>query len=172
MFDIDIISIAMAAAAMVAFAIPFYVNQRKVKKEKSDRTNKITALSKSHGLNIDIQDLWRNQYFVGLDAHQNKLIYIGDLDEMDPKIIYLDEVKIVKVVESSRMVGPKGNSRKVVDGLQLQLINNHGKSIGDLVFFDGDKFSDLVGEPILVKKWEATINAAIKNQMKKDSIVL
>ena len=100
------------------------------------------------------------------------MVYIQDLADIKAVVLDVREIKQVKINEESRVVGAKGNSRKIIDGLHLQLTNHQGKVIGLLEFYDGEKFSDLVGEPILIKKWEATIIAEAKSTEKKESLVL
>ncbi|MCH7413819.1 hypothetical protein MM213_10010 [Belliella sp. R4-6] len=172
MFDIDIITISIAIVSMVAFAIPFYLNNVKVKKEKLNNDKLLQTFLNSHNLNLNIQDNWRKQYFIGIDTSQNKLVYVDDLADIKPIILDIRDVKQVKINEVSRVVGAKSNSRKIIDSLHLQLTNHQGKVIGLLEFYDGEKFSDLVGEPILIKKWEATISAEAKSTGKKESLVL
>ncbi|MCH7396825.1 hypothetical protein MM236_02455 [Belliella sp. DSM 107340] len=172
MFEIDIITISIAIVSMVAFAVPFYINNLKVKKEKLNKENLLQNFLKSHNLNLNIQDNWRKQYFIGMDTYQNKLVYIQNLADIKAVILDVREIKQVKINEESRVVGAKGNSRKIIDGLHLQFTNHQGKVIGLLEFYDGEKFSDLVGEPILIKKWEATILAEAKSTGKKESLVL
>ncbi|GAB2635147.1 hypothetical protein [Belliella aquatica] len=172
MFEIDIITLIMAVAGMVAFAIPFYLNSQKVKKEKAQKSNKLTEFLKNHDLSLSEQEEWRNRYFIGIDTQKNKLIYISNLNEINPILIDLYKVNHVKIHEVSRVIGTKGNSRKIIDALSLQLINYDGKIIGDLEFYDGEIFSDLVGEPIIIKKWEATLQSLVKNQQKNNRIAI
>lgn len=172
MFDIDIITLIMAVAGMIAFAIPFYLNNQKVKKEKTRKMKGLSEIIKSNGLSLNLEDQWRNQYFIGFDSNKNKLLYIANLDKLEPVVIDLDHVKQIKIDEVSRVIGSKGNSRKVIDELRLHLISHTGKVIGDLEFYDAEKFSDLAGESVLIKKWEGSLQVFLKNQVKKESIAI
>lgn len=172
MFEIDIITLIMAVAGMIAFATPFYLNNQKVKNEKIQKSIKLADALKNNGLNLTEQEEWRNRYFIGIDSEKNKLIYISNLNEINPILIDLHKVNHVKIHEVSRLIGTKGNNRKIIDALSLQLINYDGKVIGDLEFYDGEIFSDLVGEPIVIKKWEATLQSIVKNQNKHNRIAV
>ncbi|MCH7410578.1 hypothetical protein MM239_14315 [Belliella sp. DSM 111904] len=172
MIDIDIISTSIAIGAMVAFAIPFYVNHLKVKKAKLNKESLLKGFIKSHGLTINMQDQWRSQYFIGLDTQQRTLVYIDDLEEIKPILIDFNEVKQVRINEISRSLKSKGPDRKIIDGLYLELLNPQGKVIESLEFFHGDKFSDLVGEPVLIKKWEAILKSTLKNTTENKSLVI
>ena len=94
------------------------------------------------------------------------------MDKLEPVVIDLDHVKQIKIDEVSRVIGSKGNSRKVIDELRLHLISHTGKVIGDLEFYDAEKFSDLAGESVLIKKWEGSLQVFLKNQVKKESIAI
>lgn len=172
MFEIDVVTLIMAAAGMVAFAIPFYLNSQKVKREKIQKADRLSEFLKKHELNLTEYDEWRNRYYIGLDPQKCKLIYISNLNEINPVIIDLNKVSHVKINEVSRVIGTKINSRKIIDFLSLQFINYDGKIIGDLEFYDGEIFSDLVGEPIVIKKWEANLQSFVKNQHRNNRIAI
>lgn len=163
MFEIDIITLSFALISLVAFVIPFYLNSKKSKKEKKQKESILEDYLKSQNLNLDQKELWRDQYFLGLDSNQRKLVYIQNLKEFQPELINLDEINHVSQHEVSRMIGSEKNPRKVLDELHLYLIGKSGKVKASLEIYNGEIFSDLSGEPVLIQKWEALIKEKIRN---------
>lgn len=163
MFEIDIITLSFALISMVAFVIPFYLNSKKSKKEKHRKESILENYLKSQNLNLDQKEFWRDQYFIGLDSNQRKLVYIQNMKDFQPELINLDEINHVSQHEVSRMIGSEKNPRKVLDELNLYLIGKNGKVKASLEIYNGEIFSDLSGEPVLIQKWEALIKEKIRN---------
>ncbi|MCH7401107.1 hypothetical protein ACFOUP_01615 [Belliella kenyensis] len=172
MFDIDILTICIAIVLLVTFAVPFYINHLKVKKEKQKSENQLDKLIKAAGLRINTSQQWRRRYFIGLDDTHGKLVYIRDLQNPEPLILDLHGIKKVKAIEISSSRGTGKNSRKIIDELYIELFSHRGEQVATLEFYHGDIFSDLVGEPVILREWEHYISASLKiNQEKKEIIV-
>lgn len=148
---------------IAAFALPFYLNARKVKLREREAIRILTDYISTHGLNLREKDQWRDKYFIGLDKEKAQLVYSADTSQDNYKSIFLDQIKRVSIVEVSHQVTNGKESHKELDRLDLILINQNDKPIHALEFYDGDQYSDLVGEAVLIKKWEALLKDSIKN---------
>lgn len=166
MFDIDLISFSIAGLLVAAFALPFYLHIRKVKLKEHIAQKFLTDYTLSNGLTIHEKDHWRNKYFIGIDKEKGQLLYSTDTSQANYKRIPLDKIRRVSTVESSHQVVNGKESHKELDRLELVLIDQNDKPIHVLEFYDGDQYSDLVGEAVLIKKWETLLKEAIKNVAK------
>lgn len=167
MFDIDIITLAISAVAMIAFALPFYFASRKINKKKVLALKQIEDFIQSQNLTIQIRDIWRNQYFIGLDTVKGVLVYCEHLDNSSPVLIDLKKINQVAIEEAAHVVGNMTNSHKVLDKLTLSMTDEHNRKIQGLEFYDGDKYSDLNGEAVLIKKWELLIREQVTSHKSK-----
>lgn len=167
MFDIDLISFSIAVILIAAFALPFYLNARKVKLRELKALKILTDFTSSHGLHLQDKDQWRDKYFIGLDKEKAQLVYSADTSQDYYKCIHLDQIKRVSIAEVSHQVTNGKDSHKELDRLELILINQNDKPIHLLEFYDGDQYSDLVGEAVLIKKWETLLKDSIINADKQ-----
>ena len=166
MIDIDLISFSIAGLLIAAFALPFYLHTRKIKVKERKARKILTDFTTSHGLTLQDQDQWRNRYFIGIDKENAEVVYCADISEAHFKRIRLDQVKRVSIAEVSHQVVNGKESRKELDRLELIFINQNDKPIHVLEFYDGDQYSDLVGEAVLIRKWELLLKDSIKNLSK------
>jgi hypothetical protein len=166
MFNIDLIPFSIAIISIAAFALPFYLNGRKVKLRERQAQKLLADFTLYHGLNLKDKDQWRDKYFIGLDKEKAQVVYNGDISQNNYKCIRLDQIKRVSITEVSHQVTNGKKSHKELDRLDLILINQNEKPIHVLEFYDGDQYSDLVGEAVLIKKWEALLKDSIKNMPK------
>ncbi|MFC4872814.1 hypothetical protein [Negadavirga shengliensis] len=171
MFDIDIISLSIAVILIAAFILPLYLHISKAKKRETRATKLLEDFAKSQGLEIQVKDLWRSRYFVGLDRNKAKLLYSDDIALSSPVLIDLYTISRVKIGEVSHKVVNQVESRKVIDRLDLILLDKNGDTANVLEFYDGNRFSDLNGETILIKKWETYLED-ITRKILKDQLVL
>lgn len=170
MFDIDLISFSIAVILIAAFALPFYLNARKVKLRERKALKILADITSTHGLNLQEKDQWRDKYFIGLDKEKAQLVYSADISQDYYKCIHLDQIKRVSIAEVSHQVTNWKDSHKELDRLELILINQNDKPIHLLEFYDGDQYSDLVGEAVLIKKWETLLKDSIKNVPSKQLV--
>ncbi len=166
MFDIDLISLAIVAIFMGAFALPFYLHARKVKLRERKAHKILADFTASNGLNLQEKDHWRDKYFIGLDKEKAQVVYSSDTSQNCYKCIRLDQIKRVSISEASHQVTNGKESHKELDRLDLILINQNDQPIHVLEFYDGDQYSDLVGEAVLIKKWETLVKDALKTAPK------
>ncbi|GAB3647103.1 hypothetical protein GCM10028791_08480 [Echinicola sediminis] len=119
-------------------------------------------VASARGLNLNKIEFWRNQYFLGLDQENHHLVYSGDISSGSPLLIDLREVRNVQLHEESRTLHHHGEKNKVIDRLELILNGEIPGKRWVLEVFDGERFSDLAGEPVLIKVWKEHIENAIK----------
>ncbi|MEX2566337.1 MAG: hypothetical protein WD431_10370, partial [Cyclobacteriaceae bacterium] len=75
MFDLDIITLSIAMVSIAAFILPFYLSHRKAKNRVAVAKKQLADFARNQGIQIQVDDLWRNQYYIGLDREKGKLIY-------------------------------------------------------------------------------------------------
>jgi hypothetical protein len=172
MFDIEIISMLIAIVAILAFIAPFYIQYLRVKKMKLRKASELNRFLEENKLQINDFDFWRNFYYVGIDSSQMKLVYANGADQFSNELVDLKDINYAKIRESFRILGEKESKRKVIDLLILELIDASGNVRYMLEFYDGEKYSDLLGETVLVKKWHDQVNAVIKKYRGRSSTPL
>ncbi|MCH7411695.1 hypothetical protein MM239_20075 [Belliella sp. DSM 111904] len=160
MFDFDILTLSIAILAIIGFAIPFIYQYNKSKRKKSSAMDEINDFVKSHGLNLSSMDFWRGKYFIGLDTATKKLVYANWNSGFQAKLIDLEKYVQTNIHEDVRLVGSGSDKRKVVDSITLGITIPKSKLQYQLEFYDAELFSDLVGEGVLVRKWDKLIKAS------------
>lgn len=167
MFDLDIVTSSIAVVSIIAFCIPFYIHSRNIKNRLAVANRHLEDFANNEQISLEKREIWRNQYFIGFDSQKGKLIYSMDISTASPQFIDLEMVNGVKIEEASHKVQSQVSSRKVIDKLDLVLIGEGGKHLYELEFYDGDKFSDLLGETVLIKKWETALKGYLQNKPAK-----
>lgn len=171
MFDLDIITLSMAMVAIIAFIMPFYINHKKVKARVALSEKLLADFANNQQLHIQVKDLWRNNYFIGMDPQKGKLIYSEDIHSCSTLLIDLHLICKVRIKEESHKVVSPTSTRKVIDKLELLFYSESAELVHNIEFYDGEKFSDLLGETILIKKWETEIIACMQNLTKKELVL-
>ena len=161
MFDIDYLTLSIAAVCIAAFAAPFYWNHRKSAQKLKQAMFHIHEVSKNLKLNLQEKDSWNNQYFIGLDPEQKVLLYAAEIHQTPPLTLDLTTVQRIKLEEKFHEFGQGRDKRKVIDRLDLVLIIA-GQSSLQLEFYDAEKFSAMDGEPLLIKKWEKLLQSLLQ----------
>lgn len=157
MFDFDSITLLISMVCLVAFAIPFIIYSKKAKSQNSQKKAKLDEFLQANQFNLTVQETWRDRYFLGIDPVKRALVFVENLDAFEPQVFNLDDVHQVVKHEVSRMIGTGKNQRKIVDELHLQLIGKSGRLKTSIEVYNGEVFSDLLGEPVLIQKLEALL---------------
>jgi iron only hydrogenase large subunit-like protein len=159
MFDIDPVTLIMSCVLFCAFAAPFiyYANQNG-KKELALKA-KLTKTALAGEATPDQVEVWRNQFGLGLDSKKNILVYLHESEVNISYIVDLEDVKQAVVRKRTREVNGTSGKTTVVDyvGLELHYKAENKKSIL-LEIYDGEEFTDLLGETVLAEKWAGLIN--------------
>jgi hypothetical protein len=153
---IDYITLTIILVILVAFCMPFVYSHQKKKKEEKKLIDSFLSKAQDHQLKISKHELWRRNYIIGIDSDKGKVFYIKFLPEMKEKIIDLHEIKKVRVADIQREVGT--DKEKVIEKLWLSFSYIDLKvPETDLEFYDADESMGLMGEPLLIKRWEKII---------------
>ncbi|WP_114749754.1 hypothetical protein [Pleomorphovibrio marinus] len=172
MFEIDIPSLLIAVVAISAFIAPLYIQYLRVKKTRLRKESELNRFLEENSLRINNFDFWRSFYYVGIDSSQMKLVYAKGSEQFSTDIIDLKDISYAKIRESSRTLGEKESKRKVIDHLTLELVDASGNVSHMLEFYDGEKYSDLLGETVLIKKWQDQVNVVLKKSRGSNSTPL
>lgn len=169
MFEFDLVTLLITAITIIAFAIPFIRYSRKHKNQASEKLTKLKNFLQSNQLDLKVNETWRDRYFLGIDSARKKLIYVQNLVDFEPQIINLEEVLHVSKHEVFRLVGTEKNQRKVLDELHLHLIGKNNKIKASLEVYNGEVFSDVSGEPVLIQKLESLLKEHLQTT---DKVIL
>src|SRR5690606_41078692 len=114
-------------------------------------------------------ELWRRNYIIGIDSVKAKLLYIKFLPEMKENMIDLHKVKKVKVTEEQREIGV--DKEKVVEKLRLSFSYLDPKiPETHLEFYDAEESLGLMGEPLVIRRWEKSIQGSLDGLPKAISV--
>lgn len=155
---IDITTLAIVVAIMVAFCIPFVHSYQKKKKHEKNLTKQFDEKASELGLNISNYDIWRRSYAIGLDSSQKKLLYIQFQPNFQYKLVDLNHVRRISISKEERQVGSDKDLQKVVDKLWLSLFLSNSPDVR-LEFYDSDQSMGLMGEPVLIQKWHDLVKS-------------
>lgn len=159
----DSITLIIAFLLTGAFALPLILNAQKNKKIQKTALNNYKTFSQSQGLTIGEQEFWRNAYYLGLDAHKQILIYSADLAKETPECIDLSGLKALHKQEVSRMSGQGKGKEKIIDRISLELEYWNKPIRKTLEIYDGERFSALVGEPVVLARWLEILSPLISS---------
>lgn len=158
---IDFITIALVILLTFALAIPLIINGNKNKRLQRSAKKRFTEFAQRQGFSLSVLEFWRNHYFIGLDEQNLQLFYADGLQVESPQIIDLKHVHHVTIRENCRLLKRQGGSTKIIDRLALELDQSGNHSKKTLEIFDGERFSNIVNEPVLAKVWKERIQASI-----------
>ncbi|UJP64240.1 hypothetical protein [Mongoliitalea daihaiensis] len=170
MFDFDSITFLIAVVSLIAFAIPFMIYSNEARKQSVQNAAKLESFLQSQHLQVAAKEIWRDRYFLGLDLNQEKLAYTKDIKNFEPTVIHLSEISHVSRQEVSRVIGTGKSQRKVIDALYLNLFTSSGILLVSIEIYDGEVFSDLSGEPVLLTKWEKLLKDQLAVTNKKENL--
>jgi len=157
---IDYTTLTIVLVIMISFCMPFIYSHQKKKKQEKQMLDSFLAKAQSHQLNIVTHELWRRNYVIGLDSLNAKLLYIKFHPEMKEKMIDLHKVKKVKVTEEQREIGV--DKEKVVEKLWLSFSYMDPKLQEiHLEFYNAEETLGLMGEPLVIKRWEKSIQETL-----------
>ncbi|AGA79633.1 hypothetical protein [Echinicola vietnamensis] len=160
---LDTVSLVFVVVMIIAFAIPFVIHHKKNTRRQAQAKARMSAYARMHNLSFHFMEIWRNQYFLGMDEEKCKLVYIEDIAKGDPFIIDLHHVNGVHVDEKSRRIKSQGDSRghKIIDQIDLILESEIPGQRQKIEIYDGEKFSCLINELVLANTWEQRIRQTI-----------
>lgn len=162
MFDIEPVTIVLSLLLFGAFTAPFVYHSSKKKKKTKALESKLNELAKAQGANLSLTEIWRNYYVFGLDPSKNCLIYFQDTPEFSPIVLDLNDFKKVGVIRKNLESKNESSGRQILDYLALELTKKSGGNAIQLEFYNGDLFSDLMGETLLADKWLETLQKQLK----------
>ncbi|SEJ62600.1 hypothetical protein SAMN05192553_106157 [Cyclobacterium xiamenense] len=162
MVPIDPVSTGISLLAICAFIFPIL---RACIRQKAQRALQRAAFlneAKTRDLHLSQTDFWRGQYGIGLDTANQTVVYYNTSSEPTIQCISLPDIREVRFHKTSHLTGRGRSREEIVDRLEIHLLGEPAVfPCFSLVFFDGDKHSDLCGEWPLAKKWEQLLRNAI-----------
>ncbi|WP_194776120.1 hypothetical protein [Pararhodonellum marinum] len=158
MIDIEPVSLGISLLALLAFVAPFYFHHRKQSKRKTQQREIMESLAKTHQLNLNEVDYWRNLYGIGIDLSKKKLLYAKFDANPLTHLVNLDQCCELSEIKKTHQTGQGKNKNVVLDYLALKL---DGEKEVVLEFYDSDIFSDNDGEHPLMQKWQIIIQSCL-----------
>tara|TARA_R110002072_G_scaffold214404_2_gene371677 strand:- start:163939 stop:164430 length:492 start_codon:yes stop_codon:yes gene_type:complete len=159
MFEIEPVTLLMSCLLMCAFSVPFIYNGQKNKKITKALMAKLVELAKFQGANPTEIESWRFRYALGLDVKHNVLTYLRQDTESLSYNLNLSEFKAVKLIKKYQEVNGKPQTQKLPEYVALELIPvASGAQMISLEIYDGELYSDLMGETVIAEKWVGILN--------------
>ena len=158
MIDIEPVTVIMSLLLFGAFTVPFIYHSQKNKKKEKSLLSKLSEGASQQNAIPNEQETWRQLYAIGMDTSKKILVYHRENEQTS--VLNLNEFSKVKLQKSNLEIANGEATRTVLHSLNLELIpkNAHASSIF-LELYDGDRFSDLLGETVLAEKWEKIIQS-------------
>jgi hypothetical protein len=160
---IDMTTIALSSILISAFIAPFAYYSIKNKKVEKSLSHNFHEFAKEYGVIPTVVDKWRNHYTIGLDKAAKKLVYFSYGDFPQQVVINLEEVNKVSLQEKFRTVTVGHEKRNILEFLALQFHFKDPKHLARTVeFYDGNIFTDQMGERVIAKKWLEVLSEEVK----------
>ncbi len=164
----EIILMAIVVILLAAFSMPLLIHGSKINNKRKKARAALLEFASAHQVSFNEEEIWRNRYFLGIDHSKKILVYCADIFEGKPILIDLMSVHNLQVREISRRVGKE--REKVVDKIEMLLSGAFPISPLILEIFDGEVFSNLMGEPLLASRWEKIINSVLSGNRSMDLV--
>ncbi|MDN3690637.1 hypothetical protein [Cyclobacterium jeungdonense] len=162
MTPIEPVSLGISLMAIIAFITPFVYHSKKRKRLELILRQQFFREAQEYGLQLHQYDFWRGQYAIGLDETNRTLLYANSSSPLGLVQLQIGDIKDVYLLKSSRFKGRGREREEIIDRLEIQVVLWNPETVGPrLLFFDGERHSDLLGEGPLAKKWVQIINAQL-----------
>ncbi|GAB2501669.1 hypothetical protein [Algoriphagus taiwanensis] len=162
MIDMDPGTLIVSSLFMAAFIAPFVYHNIKSKKVVTQQNQSFDTLAKLSGANPEVRERWRNTYQIGLDRDHKKLIYQRYGEKYLDLTVDLKTIGKVSVEEKSHSLVVEKEKRVILDYLALQLYPMDKEQAPiSLEFYDGEQFTDLLGERLLANQWKGYLDQVI-----------
>lgn len=152
MFTTEPVTLVMAAILLGAFCIPFTLHFLKRNQKRNKLIQEFNKLLVPFGGAVDLQDIWRNQYIIGLMTANKTMVYYKMDEQPITHIFSMADIDDIQVKSKFRELKTGKEKKKVIDETGLLISLKNQKSVY-LEFFNQDNFTDLLGESVLVEKW-------------------
>lgn len=111
-------------------------------------------------LSISTYDIWRRTYVLGIDEKQAQLLYMKFGSETRVQSVNLKNVKRVSIAKAERETVNGPEKLKVIETLGLTLSSSVGSDTY-LEFYNDDEIIGLMGEPVLIQKWQDSVKKSL-----------
>lgn len=157
--------IIIDALLILLCIVPFIVLGMKKRNKKQLLFSKINTLAANGQHRITQHDKWDNTA-IGIDQQASILFFYRKKGEHEKtEIIKLSDIQSCKIVETSRSVGSKGNSVKVIETLDLELKSKlKDKKMYMLEFYNNEESSILGDELEKIEKWKDLVQQHINHK--------
>ncbi|MDX5338362.1 MAG: hypothetical protein LPK25_05000 [Cyclobacteriaceae bacterium] len=154
MFDIEPVTLVFSFVLFGAFTVPFIYHSRKNSQKESRIFQQLSESASKLNSSIDTKESWRYEYALGLDSQKGILYYFQSTEEKAPTPYRLQDFKKVYVTKKNLEFQSGSNTKSVLDKVSLELTPKDSKtSPVTLELYDGEKYSDLMGETLIADKW-------------------
>ena len=160
----DYSTIAIILVILIAFCIPFFYSYQKKKQEEKRIADKFISRARELGINISTQESWRRSYMIGLDKDSGKVLYRRFQPEVEESLIDLKEISRVAALKQYNDAAIETN--KVVNRLWLSFIPIEKSRDILLEFYNAEINMGMMGETVLVEKWQKLIQERIDEEKK------
>lgn len=160
----DIGSVLIGLGMLLLFVGPLMLLHFSEKWKKEQLLTKFRQIAAGRGYEIDVVEVWRNEYCLGMDNRGENIIYFKSLQ---PNAIYevqpLADVTDCKVAIDSRKIKRDGEVVEVIDRISLSLtIRDAAKSALSLTIFDAESGPGVADELKIAETWKNRISSLIR----------
>jgi hypothetical protein len=159
MIDFEPVTLLMSLALFGAFSVPFIYHSQKNRKKEASLKSHLFEVAKKLEAMPDQTEIWRNQYALGIDTSKGVLSYHREVPISYSMAIDLKDYKKVSLIRRNSDMKNGTVNNTVLDYLALELFPKSGTSSIQLEIFDGEQFSDLLGETVLAERWAEIIQS-------------
>jgi hypothetical protein len=162
--NMDLGSTLIGVFSIIIIALPFIIMMNNRKKKEKKALYQLTELAKQNNCQIGQYELF-DRFSIGIDESKKIVFFNNQTNDKEiQQAIKLFEIKLCKVINSSRTFNGKGGNQKVIDKLELCFtpkIANQPEI--KLEFYNAEVSIQLNGQLQAIEKWSKLINEHLKH---------
>lgn len=164
MNDIEPVTLIVSAIILVGFITPLVFQRFKNKNTLNAQQATFSEFAERNNARPTLHEQWRNHYHLGIDPDAKKVVYHRFGTYPEQSVIDLNGVKRVSVQEKSRVVVKGKEKRFIIDYLALQFHFKDETHLPKTIeTYDGDLYSNMIGERGLTERWRQNIENLLKS---------
>jgi len=142
--------------------LPFFIFKSGAGKRRKELLDQLTRMAQQQNGRISQVDTM-GQFAIGMDEDARTVYFIrGQAGREESRIIRLDDFRSCKPLNTTRSIDNAQVNYKVVEKLELVLIEKHRHHAEQtLEFYQADSGTQLSGEYQLLEKWAKLIESRI-----------
>lgn len=160
---VDLPSLIIGICALATFAVPIAWYQISEKMKEKKLHNEITRYARQENLTLTNEEVWGDQYALGIDNNSRKIVYLKHSEDGDQKeIIDLSKVQKCKVSNGTKTVHDADGKKNVLTSIDLLFhFRNSGTGALSLEVYNDSNGRSLTYELSIANKLARKIGSLI-----------